>query len=121
MCLGPPRNYPNYGDLHNTWAQSTDNLGANFIELAFPQPVYVTRVNIYETFHAGGVISIKLRNTQLNTWVTVWTAPNNEASNIESSRIFSPELERTTFKTNEIRLDIDCSVSNSYCEIDAVG
>lgn len=122
MCLGPPRNYPNYGDLQNTWAQANDNLGRNFIELGFPQEVYVTRINVYETYHAGGIVAIKLRNKQLGgTWVSVWEAPNGQARNIEMSRIFSPELERSSFRTDEIRLELDCSVSNSYCEIDAVG
>jgi len=43
------------------------------------------------------------------------------AINIESSRIFSPELINTKFKTNQVRLELDCSVAASYCEIDAVG
>ena len=41
--------------------------------------------------------------------------------NIESSRIFSPELEKSIFKTNIVRLDVDCTAANSFCEIDAVG
>lgn len=79
------------------------------------------KVNIYETYHAGGVTAIKLRNKVDNDWVTVWDAGAAGAINIESSRIFSPDLQRTNFKTNEIRIEIDCSIANSYCEIDAVG
>jgi hypothetical protein len=49
---------------------------------------------------------------------------NRESSvgpiSIESSRIFSPELKKTLFKTNQVRLEVDCTASNSFCEIDAV-
>jgi hypothetical protein len=44
-----------------------------------------------------------------------------KAENIETSRIFSPSIKETRFKTNRIRLEIDCTVANTWCEIDAVG
>ena len=63
---------------------------------------------------------MKLRDLIHGDWVTVWQAPNGAAVDISSCRIFSPELERTLFRTNHVRLELDCSVSNSYCELDAV-
>ena len=65
-------------------------------------------------------MAIKLKDKNANRWVTVWQSAVG-AINIESSRIFSPELMNTKFKTNQVRLEVDCSVAVSYCEIDAVG
>jgi hypothetical protein len=118
--IGPPRVYPNYGDLNFTWAQANDFTSPHFIELEFPIEIFVKKINIYETYHAGGVVAIKLKEKYANRWITVWQSTVG-AINIESSRIFSPELIVTKFKTNQVRLELDCSVAASYCEIDAVG
>lgn len=56
----------------------------------------------------------------MSSWKTVWESGAG-ALNIEQSRIFSPEIEKVLFKTNQIRLELDCTAANTYCEIDAVG
>lgn len=118
--LGAPQVYPNYGDLHNAWAQANDFHSNHFIELEFPHEVYVTQVNIYETYHSGGVVVIKIKDKNTGEWRNVWESAVG-AINIEQSRIFSPEISKSSFKTNQIRIELDCSTANSYCEIDAVG
>jgi hypothetical protein len=118
--IGTPLVYPNYGDLHNAWAQSNNFHANHFIELEYPQEVYATRINIYETYHAGSVVRIKLKDKRTDSWLTVWESSVG-AINVETSRVFSPELDRVSFKTNQVRLEMDCSIANSYCEIDAVG
>ena len=111
-----------YGDERGTWCQSSAHTADEYIEIKFSKEVYVTKVNIYETYHCGGVVRIKLKDKSQNNWKTVWKSePENTPQNIETSRIFSPDLEKTLFKTNEVRLDVNCSVANSYCEIDAIG
>ena len=107
------------GDIQGAWAQSqfTQN---EFIELKFATDVYVKNINIYETYHCGGVVRIKLKDKSINEWRTVWKAENGP-ENLEGSRIFSPDLEKTLFKTNQVRLELDCRLANTYCEIDAVG
>jgi hypothetical protein len=112
-----PRVYPAYGDNSASWAQSTFS-AMEFIELEYPDELIITKLNIYETFHAGAVIRIKLKN-RFNIWETVWETSN--AQNLETSRIFSPVLRSVTFKTKFVRLDLDCTVANNWCEIDAVG
>ena len=113
--------FPNYGDLSNTWAQGSSDFHANhFLELEFPEETYVTNINIYETYHGGAVVKVQLKDVQNDCWKIVWESAVGPL-NIETSRIFSPELKQTLFRTKFIRLDIDCTASNSYCEIDAVG
>ena len=117
--IGPPRVYPNYGDIQGTWAQSTFTPN-EFIEIKFPEQVYVTGINIYETLHSGACVRIRLRDIMHNEWVTVWES-NQGPNDVGISRIFSPPLEPSFFKTNHVRLELDCSLSNSYCELDAIG
>ena len=66
------------------------------------------------------MIRVSLKDKEKDIWKTVWESDIG-ALNIESSRIFSPELEKTIFKTNIVRLDLDCTGATSFCEIDAVG
>jgi hypothetical protein len=117
--IGPPLVFPNYGDLQNAWAQASDFHANHFIELEFPEEVYVTKLNIYETYHAGSVVRIKIKNPLNDDWKLVWESAVGPM-NIETSRIFSPDLKKTLFKTKCVRLDIDCTAANSFCEIDAV-
>jgi hypothetical protein len=47
QILGPPNAYPDYGDSEYAWAGDKAN-SAEWIEVAFPQPVYITGIEIYE-------------------------------------------------------------------------
>ena len=49
--------------------------------------------------------------------MTIWSG---QAHRIESSRIFKPSLSSSTFGTNTIKIDVDCSRAGTWCEIDAV-
>ena len=66
------------------------------------------------------MVRVSIKDKEKDIWKTVWESSIGSL-NIESSRIFSPELEKSIFKTNIVRLDVDCTSANSFCEIDAVG
>lgn len=118
--IGKPTVYPQYGDLNGVWAQRELNRN-QYITLRFEEEIYVTGLNVYETFHAGAITRIKLKNKEMDEWVTVWKARDNQPLDISKSRIFSPPLQQTLFKAQDVRLDLDCTLASSYCEIDAVG
>lgn len=52
-----------------------------------------------ETFHAGAIVRIKLKYK--DSWELVYGPA--QAQDIVTSRIFSPELKVTRFKTNKVR------------------
>ncbi|XP_052217124.1 uncharacterized protein LOC127835000 [Dreissena polymorpha] len=118
QILGVPNVYPTYGDINRAWAPHV--IDANqFLEFQFATPVYVRKVDVYETFNAGGVKAIKCLDVS-GTWITLWSTP--QVSAIKSARIFSPSFTSTMpCFSNIIRLDIDCTVANTWVEIDAVG
>lgn len=57
--VGEPTVYPHYGDLEGTWAQLKLNR-SQYITLGFEAEIYVTGLNVYETFHAGAITRIHL-------------------------------------------------------------
>ncbi|XP_052223519.1 uncharacterized protein LOC127839282 [Dreissena polymorpha] len=117
QILGVPDVYPTYADDTRAWAPQV--IDANqFLEFQFATPVYVTQVDVYETFKAGGVKAINCLDVS-GTWITLWSTP--QVSVIESARIFSPLFTSTIpCFSNQIRLDIDCTVAVSWVEIDSV-
>ena len=52
-------------------------------------PVNVRSISIYETYNAGAVVKVSLRDPDGN-WIPVWTG---DAQNIKASRIFQPPLQ----------------------------
>ncbi|XP_021350569.1 uncharacterized protein LOC110448580 isoform X2 [Mizuhopecten yessoensis] len=114
--IGPPKVYPRYGDIRGSWAQGECN-GDQFIEVGFEHKVYVDEVHIYETYHAGSVRCIKARGPD-KTWINIWTAAKTE--DIHTSRIFKPDIVKTKFQTDELRVETDCSTSGTWAEIDAI-
>ncbi|XP_061163726.1 uncharacterized protein LOC133172908 [Saccostrea echinata] len=116
QILGKPNVYPKYSAGPLTWMQSSYN-AKQYIELKFPEKIWLTEVNIYETYNAGAVTGILAKNEE-NRWVEIFKAPY--AHLIKRSRIFSPKIKRLNFPVNELRIEVDCTVSGSYVAIDAV-
>ncbi|XP_062587704.1 uncharacterized protein LOC134249362 [Saccostrea cucullata] len=118
QILGRPNVYPRYGDIPGTWTQARGQQNAHqFIQVKFVEKVWITEVNIYETYHAGAVTRILAKN-KVNQWVVIFKV--SHAHLIRKSRIFSPKLQKVNFPVNELRIEVDCSVSRSWVEIDAV-
>lgn len=126
-CLtGPPRVYPQYGDRRGAWAAQNSRGTHEWLELKYEKLIYLTGMDIYETYNPGHVWEILCRNNETKEWVTVYTDPELFASGKsfvpEQSRIWRPKLtqEKYFFRTNEIRLNMNCTNARSWSEIDCV-
>ncbi|XP_052785546.1 uncharacterized protein LOC128221129 [Mya arenaria] len=114
QVIGAPDVYPAYGDIGQAWAAaSADRINAQFLEVQFAQNVHVTGIDIYETYHAGGVTAVKC--LQSGSYVTLWSS--NTTQDINTSRIFSPLLAGQCY-SNVIRIEI--AGVDYWAEIDAV-
>ncbi|XP_062596583.1 F-box/LRR-repeat protein 4-like [Saccostrea cucullata] len=116
MVVGEPRVYPTYGDVPGAWATSTKD-AHQFIEVKFEEKLYLNEINIYETYHAGGVKRVSAKDLAGN-WVMLYQT--NRCQNLQSSRIFSPQFNPPEFPVDELRVEIDCTVSGSWVELDAI-
>ena len=115
--IGEPNVYPKYGDYPGAWAQKTLS-AKEFIVVEFDEQLYLTGVDIYETYNAGAVIGISAFDEVSGLWINLWKTA--QATRIETSRIFSPAIQEQAIKSRRIRVDVDCTVANSWCEIDAI-
>ncbi|XP_062581076.1 speckle-type POZ protein B-like [Saccostrea cucullata] len=114
--IGPPRVYPQHGDLHGAWA-SKDINAHQFVEVQYQEKVYLTEVNVYETYHSGGTKSIKVKNPS-GKWETVYQT--NQVTCMKKSRIFSPPIQKPAYQVDELRIEVDCTAAGTWVEIDAV-
>eukprot|EP00105_Crassostrea_gigas_P025813 XP_011446503.1 PREDICTED: F-box/LRR-repeat protein 4-like [Crassostrea gigas] len=90
QILGRPNVYPRYGDISGTWTQAASERDrVHFIEVKFPRKIFIAKVNIYETFHAGAVVKISAKDGQ-NQWVDIFNATHAQV--IRESRKFSPQI-----------------------------
>ncbi|KAK3103757.1 hypothetical protein FSP39_021670 [Pinctada imbricata] len=118
QVIGNPDVYPAYGDKQNTWAQASGQFTANqYIQVGYTESLYIKQIHIYETYNAGGVKEIKSLNPS-GQWETIWST--NQAQRIQTSRIFSPPIKRTSFPTDTLHITVDCTVAGTYVEIDAI-
>ena len=58
-------------------------------QLEYAEPVFITGLDIYETYHAGGVKAIYGRDPS-DKWRPLWKTDRVQA--ITTSRVFSPPI-----------------------------
>lgn len=116
QVIGPPKVYPHYGDNAGAWAMA-DCSANEFLELEFQDALFVHGLDIYETYHAGGVKAI-LGKDPAGKWKQLWKTEQVQV--IHNSRIFSPPLQKLGFPIKHIRIEVDCSGCGTWVEIDAV-
>ena len=47
-----------------------------------PEEVYVNEIHIYETYHAGAVIRVSLKDKEKGVWQTAWESPTGKIKRI---------------------------------------
>lgn len=60
-----------------------------FFQVQFHEKVFLSEVNVYETYHAGGTKSIQAKDPS-GKWDTIYE--NTKLECIKQSRIFSPPI-----------------------------
>ena len=61
-----------------------------FKKVSFKRKLYIAKINIYETFHSGGVKEVKVMNPSGN-WTTIWST--SAVQDNANSTIFSPSFQ----------------------------
>jgi len=117
QVIGKPDTYPQYGDKSTAWAPSAATGTLEFLELKFETPVFITGVGIFETLNPGYVVEILAHDG--NSYATLWSGQVHKDTP-QVSRIFQPKFDQSSFKSNRIRINLDCREAVSWTEIDAV-
>ncbi|RDD41213.1 Transient receptor potential cation channel subfamily M member 3 [Trichoplax sp. H2] len=119
--IGPPTVYPRYGHLEGAWAQGKyDN--DQCIVVKFEESIYIKKINIYETYNCGAVKGICVWNKDKEQWIPIWEmSPSKFPLSYKIARIFAPFLQTIPpFQTDTVMLELDCTIVNQFCEIDAI-
>ncbi|KAL1507311.1 hypothetical protein AB1Y20_008157 [Prymnesium parvum] len=143
--LGPPDFYPSYGDSPLGWDLSHENNGLEFIELRIPASLYITGIEVFETYKPGSIYRVSTTRAYVDdntvaccgvdiqlegecesipicssntTWDELWSGEASSAG--ESSRIFNPPVCPYTYKSDVIRLDLDTKAVPGWNNFDAV-
>ena len=58
MLVGEADYFPSYGDSKLGWDLSAENSGREFIELKFPNRVYVSGFELFQTYKPGAVTRV---------------------------------------------------------------
>lgn len=107
------------------WFQASD-----FIELEFAQPVYPTKLQLYETFCPGGLTRVLISDLgteipkgtpHLSTWKVIWTQPSFVGRHLYSVAMPDlPKHNKSSIATYRVRLEFDDKLAEYYHELDGV-
>ena len=82
---------------------------AEWVELAFKEPMYVSLIEVYETCHPGALTAILLWAGEARGWDLVWRGEPQQALLPTEARLFAPPLEVKPYATRFVRLEMRIS------------
>jgi hypothetical protein len=107
------------GDDANAWA-SSDDMGVDWLELTYTNPVKPYQVNIYQTFNPGQIVKVELFSPDGQTDYQVYKATPAKVATCPQLLTLSLDGSKLT-QVNRIRISLDQSVLGlGWGEIDAV-
>lgn len=136
--IGEPDIYPRYSDNPLSWTAFVPDNPYEFLELEYPQPIYVTGVDVYENLGPGSalhflclpciftvsyfshfaiigtVVGMQAKNLQDGTYQTLWSVPLPQFNLPPVFQIFSPPICTSLFPTNVIRVIFNFTVPGWY-------
>ncbi len=115
--LGPFDTYPCYGDISTAWATSASSGQLEFIELYFDNDIPIDSIYIFQTYHAGAIDSVFVKNPSDNQWEAVYIAT---PSAINTSTILKIGFPLTNFVVNEVKITFNSILVPGWNELDAV-
>lgn len=117
QMTGRPDVYPKYGDYDKAWTATSSDGGEEWAELFFDEAVYVKRIEVYETYNPGAIVTVELIDETGRTYV-VWEGRAKAAP--EESRIFVIDDINVNTPARRVRLVLQTDQVPGWNEIDAV-
>lgn len=112
QALGEPDAYPAYGDSTLGWEPTPENGGKEFVTLEYLDPVYVSKVSIYEVYNPGSVWRISAAAEYAGNetkWSVLWAGDPDPSARKEVRVFYPPLCSDVSQKAKFIRLDVDSS------------
>lgn len=116
QVLGKPSVMPNYGETVCAWAPQSIKRN-DFLILGFEKPIYAEQVAIAENFNPGAIVKITLYGEDQSLMVF----SNSDPKPLQRlGRMMNVYFDRTTFKVDRVRIDINTYQYSDNYQIDAV-
>jgi hypothetical protein len=119
MC-GVSNVYPEYGDNRKAWAPKSSKGTIETFELQFQEPIYLARIDIYETYNPGAVTNISVFDSETKEMLPIYEGQPMQPTLPLKSRIFSPSVTVHQALVDCIQVIMDTNQSASWSEIDAI-
>lgn len=116
QTLGIPNVYPANTISNNNWISETPDGQREFLTVGFSNPAPVNFVDIYETYGAGAIDTVYVKNGSGNYDVVY----SGTAAFVPNARINHISFPLTTYNVSEIRVAINSSAVIGYNAIDAI-
>lgn len=117
QTLHRPNVLPNSGDNPNAWRPKSTGK-EEFVMVSFRTPIKAKQVAIAESENPGAVKAVYGYDSDYNEYLLFELTPRDLP--IES-RLLNLFFEQTAYDIKAIRVVLDCSVSEGYNAIDAIG
>jgi hypothetical protein len=114
QATGAP-NVERYADDGKAWTSKSPDGGIEWLDLTFPKAVFATEVRIRESCGSGAVIKVEVFDDK-GTPHTVW-AGNDPTKELN---YFPVKFDKTTYKTDRVKVTLATNVVPGWNEIDAV-
>jgi len=115
---GPPQTFPRYGDISTSWAPRQSSGTNEYLAFEYPKKVHICGVDVFETWNPGCLTKISAHDGK--DWQVVWEGEVDQPNVPERARVFSPQFSVTKFKSNWVRVDLNCTLSRAWTEIDCI-
>jgi len=117
-ACGTPDVYPAHSDNQNAWASATPDGGREWLQLAYPAPRPIARIDVYETFHPGAIDSIYVRDADDGSLHLVYSAVPVALPPVAT--ILNVVFPETLFPVDAVRVTLASDQVPNWNEIDAV-
>lgn len=117
------QNSPVYGENPLSWSPASECSGVGsdleFIEVGFPEAMYIRRVEIFQNLLSGAVTRVAVWDSGAELWRNLYVGTASYP--LTSYTTFTPSISAfVSFQSNRIRVELDTCTYLGWYEIEAI-
>ncbi|MCY7410062.1 MAG: T9SS type A sorting domain-containing protein [Chitinophagales bacterium] len=116
QIIGAYNQWPNCGDWVTAWSPATADGQRESIVVHFATPAPPEKIEIYETWYAGAIDTVYVRQTGTTTWTQVYSA----TAVYTACQILTINVTGISFNIDAVRIAINSPAVLGWNELDAV-
>jgi hypothetical protein len=110
---------PMYADEGRAWTAKEADAGIEWLELSYLKAVNATAVRVRQSYGPGAIAKVELFDDAGKAF-TVWQGPDNTKYPPSTIAWLETKFDKTTYKTQKVRITLATNLVPGYNEIDAV-